>query len=104
MNGIPINNNLLKIKSKGPSPKFQVSDNNGISDDLFDKFYASKVQIEAACGFVLKWNRLDNKKASLACTYISGLDFDNTENYLELMNKAIDLVLTLRKAFVPFLK
>ena len=28
MNGIPINNNLLKIKSKGPSPKFQVSDNN----------------------------------------------------------------------------
>ena len=72
--------------------------------DLFDKFYANKDQIEATCGFKLKWNRLDNKKASLACTYIPGLDFDNTENYPELMNKIIDFVLALRKAFVPFLK
>ena len=72
--------------------------------DLFDKFYANKDQIEATCGFKLKWNRLDNKKASLACTYIHGLDFDNTENYPELMNKTIDFVLALRKAFVPFLK
>ena len=72
--------------------------------DLFDKFYANKDQIEATCGFKLKWNRLDNKKASLACTYIPGLDFDNTENYPELMNKIIDCVLALRKAFVPFLK
>ena len=72
--------------------------------DLFDKFYANKDQIEATCGFKLKWNRLDNKKASLACTYIQGLDFDNPENYPELMNKSIDLVLTMRKAFVPFLK
>ena len=72
--------------------------------DLFDKFYANKDQIEASCGFKLKWNRLDNKKASLACTYIQGLDFDNPENYPELMNKSIDLVLTMRKAFVPFLK
>ena len=72
--------------------------------DLFDKFYANKDQIEATCGFKLKWNRLDNKKASLACTYIPGLDFDNTENYPDLMNKIIDFVLALRKAFVPFLK
>ena len=72
--------------------------------DLFDKFYANKDQIEATCGFKVKWNRLDNKKASLACTYIQGLDFDNPENYPELMNKSIDLVLTMRKAFVPFLK
>ena len=72
--------------------------------DLFDKFYANKDQIEATCGFKLKWNRLDNKKASLACTYIPGLDFDNIENYPELMNKIIDFVLALRKAFVPFLK
>ena len=72
--------------------------------DLFDKFFANKDQIEATCGFKLNWNRLDNKKASLACTYIQGLDFDNPENYPELMNKSIDLVLTMRKAFVPFLK
>jgi hypothetical protein len=40
----------------------------------------------------------------LACTYIQGLDFDHHENYPELMNKSIDLALTMRKAFVPFLK
>lgn len=72
--------------------------------DLFDKFYDNRDQIEESCGFKLKWNRLDNKKASLACTYIQGLDFEHTENYTELMNKSIDLVLTLKKAFVPFLK
>ena len=71
---------------------------------LFDYFYEHKFEIESSCGFELNWDRLDNKKASLACTYIKGLDFDSQENYPELMNKAIDLVLTLRKAFVPFLK
>ena len=72
--------------------------------DLFDKFYDNREQIEESCGFKLKWNRLDNKKASLACTYIQGLDFEHTENYTELMNKSIDLVLALKNAFVPFLK
>ena len=76
----------------------------GDNKELFDKFYANKDQIEAACGFELEWNRLDNKKASFVCTYIPGLDFDSTGNYAELMNKSIDLVLTMRKAFVPFLK
>lgn len=72
--------------------------------ELFDKFYDNQEQIEAACGFRLTWDRLDNKKASLVCTYIPGLDFDNPDNYPELINKTIQLVLTLRKAFVPFLK
>lgn len=72
--------------------------------DLFDLFYQNREEIEASCGFQLIWDRLDKKKASLACTYIQGLDFGNTENYAELMNKAIDLVLLMKKAFVPFLK
>lgn len=72
--------------------------------ELFDKFYANKNEIEEACGFELAWDRLENKKASLACTYIQGLDFENQTNYPELINKAIDLVLTMRKAFVPFVK
>lgn len=72
--------------------------------ELYDKFYANKDAIESACGFELTWDRLDNKKASLACTYINGLDFDNQDNYPELINKAIDLVLTIRKAFISFLK
>ena len=76
----------------------------GNNKDLFDKFYANKEQIEKLCGFELEWNRLDDKKASFICTYIPGLDFDNTSNYPELMDKSIELVLTIRKAFVPFLK
>ncbi len=72
--------------------------------ELFDKLFLNKAEIESACGFELDWHRLDNKKASLACTYIQGLDFDNHENYPELINKSIDTVLTMRKAFVPFIK
>lgn len=36
------------------------------------------------------------KKSSLICTYIKGLDFKNQENYPELMNKSIDLVVKMR--------
>lgn len=38
--------------------------------ELYDHFYANKEAIEDVCGFELNWDRLDNKKASLACTYI----------------------------------
>lgn len=72
--------------------------------ELFDKLFSNKEEIESACGLELVWQRLDNKKASLVCTYIQGLDFDNHENYPELINKSIDTVLTMRKAFVPFVK
>ena len=72
--------------------------------ELFDKLYAKKDEIEAACGFSLNWDRLDAKKATMTCTYIHGLDFDNPTNYPELMNKTIDLVLTMRNAFVPHIK
>ncbi len=71
--------------------------------ELYDHFYSHKEEIEASCGFELYWDRLDDKKASLACTYIHGLDFDNQDNYPELTNRAIDLVLALKKAFVAFL-
>lgn len=71
---------------------------------LYDHFYAHKEEIENSCGFELYWDRLDSKKAALACTYIPGLDFSNHDNYPELINKAIDLVLTMRSAFVPYLK
>ena len=72
--------------------------------DLFDKFYSNKNQIEANCGFELEWDRLDNKKAAFACTYIKGLNFNKTENYPELMNEAINTVLIMKKAFLPYLK
>lgn len=71
---------------------------------LFDHFHTTKEEIEKTCGFKLNWDRNDNKKASSICTYIQNLDFEDHSNYPELINKSIDLVLTLRKAFVPYLK
>ena len=97
--GCHINIDLVNKENK-IRVNFCIVDNK----DLYDKIYVHKDDIESACGFALEWHRLNGKKASFACTYIYGLDFDNHENYPELMNKAIDLVLTFKKAFVPFLK
>jgi hypothetical protein len=64
--------------------------------ERFDYMKQHKTEIEAAMGMALSWERLDNKKSSLICTYIKGLDFKNHENYPELMNKSIDLVVKMR--------
>ena len=71
--------------------------------DLFDSFYAHKDEIEHACGFDLIWDRLENKKAAFVCKYIDGLDFDNQENYPDLINKSIDYVILMREAFKAYI-
>ena len=71
--------------------------------DMFDNMKAHQAEIEGAIGFPLEWDRLDNKKASVICANIPGLDFRRQENYPELMNKAIDMVLAEKKAFVPYI-
>lgn len=72
--------------------------------ELFDSLKEHRAEIEAAAGFPLDWDRLDNKKASVVCATIPGLDFRKQENYPELMNKAIDMALAERKAFGPYIK
>ena len=49
--------------------------------------------------FNMDWQRLDNKKASRIIYYIGGLDFDNHENYDELINEVINKVIAIRNAF-----
>lgn len=71
--------------------------------ELYDALYGYKTEIEAAAGFPLKWERLDNKKASLFSTEIKGLNFNNQSNYNELIDKTIDYVLRLRAAVTPYL-
>ena len=70
---------------------------------LYDKFHEHKNEIENSFGATLTWNRLDNKKASTICTYIDGLDFNNKENYHELMDNIITTVISLKNAFTPYL-
>ncbi|MBR3206855.1 MAG: DUF4268 domain-containing protein [Bacillus sp. (in: Bacteria)] len=76
-----------------------ISDNK----DLFDVLYEKKEEIEAAFGEELEWNRLDDKKASLVCTYIKGLDFKKQDNYPELMQQAIDTVVKMRSVMKRYL-
>ena len=73
------------------------------SKELYDQLLEEKETIEAAAGTELVWDRLDNKKASVICTYIQGLNFNKQDNYAELMNKSIDLVVALRSAFQPYI-
>lgn len=71
--------------------------------DLFDEWLTHKDEIEATAGIKYDWDRLDNKKAAVICTSIKGLDYNKQDNYPELMNKAIDLVISMRDAFRPYI-
>ena len=77
-----------------------ISDNK----DRFDYMRQHKEEIEAAMGFPLFWQRLDNKKSSLICTYIKGLDFKAQDNYPGLMNEAIDLVVKMRDVLKKYIQ
>ncbi len=70
---------------------------------LFDSLLENKNEIEQSVGQTLDWDRLEGKKASVICAEIPGLNFNKQDNYPELMNKAIDMVLSFRDAFKPFI-
>ena len=72
--------------------------------DLFDLFFSHKEEIESSAGIKYEWDRLDGKKAAVICTYLQGLNYNKQDNYPELMNGIIDLVISTRSAFTPFLK
>ena len=72
-----------------------INDNKG----LFDKLYSASEEIQNELGFSMDWQRLDNKKPSRIIYYIGGLDFDNHENYGELINEVMDKVVAIRNVF-----
>ena len=71
--------------------------------ELFDALQLKKADIEAELGFELVWDRLDGKKTAGAYTIIKGLDFKTQDNYPQLINYVIDLVVKMRKVFPQFL-
>lgn len=71
--------------------------------DLFDNLYSQKDKIDAEFGEPLIWDRLDKKKASRIKYYINGLDFDNKENYPELIEKTIDTIINMRSVFKKYM-
>ena len=72
-----------------------ISDNK----ELFDQLFHHKDEIEHALGFELIWDRLNDKKASHIKYIIDGLDFNNHDNYEELMKQAIDISVSMRDTF-----
>ena len=70
---------------------------------LYDTFYSNKDSIEKEIGHSINWDKLDDKKAAYAYTFIEGLDFNKQDNYDALMNSVINEVLLFRKAFKPYI-
>ena len=71
---------------------------------LFDNVYAHKDEIESTLGFELSWQRMNHRKSSRICKYIEGLDFTIQDNYPELMNESIDLVVRMRDALSKYIQ
>lgn len=76
-----------------------------INDDkeMFDRLYNAKNEIEQKMQIELNWDRLDKKKASLICTYIPGLDFDEQSNYRQLMQESLETVILFKKVFSQYI-
>jgi len=71
--------------------------------ELFDTFMEHKSEIEKTIGLTLDWDKLDNKKASVICTSIPGLNLGKQDNYPKLMEEVIEKVLLFKKAFIPYI-
>ncbi|WP_218958245.1 DUF4268 domain-containing protein [Facklamia lactis] len=61
--------------------------------DLYDNILKYKDEIEDNLNFEMYWERMDDKKASRIKTLIPSLNFNNQDNYPELMNKVIERVI-----------
>ena len=72
--------------------------------DLYDALYEKKDEIEKQIDFDLSWERLDGKKASKIIHRIPGLDFDNKDNYPQLMDEIIKKVIIIRDVFKKYIK
>ena len=66
--------------------------------ELYDHIHDNKADFDAAVGYELEWQRLDNKKASTIYSCIPGLDFNKQDNYPQLMEEIVNRVVAFRKA------
>ncbi|HFR3231206.1 TPA: DUF4268 domain-containing protein, partial [Streptococcus suis] len=64
--------------------------------ELFDKLSSHADEIHEELGFEMEWKRLDNRKVSRIIYYIKGLDFENHDNYNDLIDEVINKVIILR--------
>lgn len=93
---------VINLVNKYNNIAIEIYINN--NKELYDKLYSYKEEIEEKLGFSLEWLRLDNKKASRILTYIDGLDFNNRNNYPQLINESINTVIKMRDIFTPYIR
>ena len=71
--------------------------------ELYDSLFEKKNEIECELDMLFEWDRLDSKKASRIKHYIHGLDFENHNNYDQIMDEVIDKVIRMRRVIRRYL-
>ena len=71
--------------------------------ELFNRLYINKELIENELGFQPEWVNEDKDKVSYVIYYIKDLDFNNHNNYDELINETIDKTLKMRDTFKKYI-
>lgn len=89
----------LLNKSNSIGIEIYINDNK----ELFDKLNKYIEEIHSELGFEMNWERIDNKKASRIINYINGLNFNNHDNYANLIDEVIDKVIKLKEVFKKYI-
>lgn len=89
----------LLNKSNSIGIEIYINDNK----ELFDKLNKYIEEIHSELGFEMNWERIDNKKASRIVNYINGLNFNNHDNYANLIDEVIDKVIKLKEVFKKYI-
>ncbi|HEL2110689.1 TPA: DUF4268 domain-containing protein [Streptococcus suis] len=84
----------ITLVNKSKSVGIEIYINN--NKELFDKLSSHADEIHEELGFEMEWKRLDNRKVSRIIYYIKGLDFENHDNYNDLIDEVINKVIILR--------
>jgi hypothetical protein len=72
--------------------------------EIFDWLEARKEAIHNELGYVLEWERLDERRACRIAIYRSGIILSSPEELQEIRSWHIQNLLNFKKVFIPFLK
>lgn len=71
--------------------------------EWFDKLYLHKEEIEQEIGYKLDWKRDCSETVSRVSYNLKGLNYENKENYSEIMNQMIDIILKMKTVFKKYM-
>ena len=93
------------LKDSGRVELYIDTGNKDTNKTYFDKLHSHKKEIESGFGAPLRWERLDDKRASRIAYDIEGKGgLRNKENWTELQDAMIDAMIRLEKTFNPHIQ